>query len=241
MKHHNHRYKYCIFYLEDKYYQTLDQELKRRGYDDVTAIIPTVTVMKGSTSRGKVIYKEEPILFNYGFLKIPTVKALDRDYLRTMARKVPGIRGFLKDTITLHTRKKKRARVENIDIWDDFSLVATCSRKQVRRYLKIQKENKKFSVSDLTSIKPGDYVNLKGYPYEGVDATVLEVDHTNKKVKLLMYPQHGKLEVWLPFDNVFYSVYHNYDPRKLYVDQKGFDPNGITQDKIDKVLSYHQI
>lgn len=63
--------------------------------------------MKGSTSRGKVIYKEEPILFNYGFLKIPTVKALDRDYLRTMARKVPGIRGFLKDTITLHTRKRK--------------------------------------------------------------------------------------------------------------------------------------
>ena len=59
MKHHNHRYKYCIFYLEDKYYQTLDQELKRRGYDDVTAIIPTVKVMKGSTSRGKVIKKSQ--------------------------------------------------------------------------------------------------------------------------------------------------------------------------------------
>lgn len=240
MKHHNHRYKYCIFYLEDKYYQTLNQELKKRGYDDVTAIVPMVTVMKGSTSRGKVIYKQEPILFNYGFLKIPTVKALDRDYLRTLAKNVPGIRGFLKDTITLHTRKKKRARVENIDIWDDFSLVATCSRKQVRRYLKIQEENKRFSVSDLTSINPGDYVNLKGYPYEGVDATVLEVDHNNKKVKLLIYPQHGKLEVWLPFDNVLYSVYNNYDPRKLYVDQKEFDPNGITQEKIDKVLSYHQ-
>ena len=240
MKHHNHRYKYCIFYLEDKYSQTLNQELKKRGYDDVTAIVPMVTVMKGSTSRGKIIYKKEPILFNYGFLKIPTVKALDRDYLRTMAKMVPGIKGFLKDTITLHTRKKKRARVENIDIWDDFSLVATCSRKQVRRYLKIQEENKRFSVSDLTSIKPGDYVNLKGYPYEGVDATVLEVDHNNKKVKLLIYPQHGKLEVWLPFDNVLYSVYNNYDPRKLYVDQKEFDPNGITQEKIDKVLSYHQ-
>lgn len=55
-----------------------------------------------------------------------------------------------------------------------------------------------------------------------------------------MYPQNGKLEVWLPFDNVIYSVYQNYDPRKLYVDQQGYDPNGITQEQIDKVLSIRQ-
>ena len=171
---------------------------------------------------------------------MPSKKAVDRNFLRLLTRNIRGIRGFLKDTLTLHNRKKKRARIENIDIWDDFSIVATCTRKDVRRFLKIQKENKRFSVTDLVNLKPGDYINLRGYPYEGVDATILEVDHNNKRVKVLMYPQNGKLEIWLPFDSVVYSVYQNYDPRKLYVDQKGFDPNGITQEQIDKVLNIRQ-
>lgn len=240
MKHRSHRFKYCIIYLEDKYYETINSDLEKRGYDDIEAIVPTVTILKGSTSRGKLIYKKEPILFNFGFLKMPSKKAVDRNFLRLLTRRIPGIRGFLKDTITLHNRKNKRARIENIDIWDDFSIVATCTRKDVRRFLKIQKENKRFSVTDLVNLKPGDYINLRGYPYEGVDATILEVDHNNKRVKVLMYPQNGKLEIWLPFDSVVYSVYQNYDPRKLYVDQKGFDPNGITQEQIDKVLNIRQ-
>lgn len=240
MKHRNHRFRYCIIYLEDKYYRNINLELDKRGYDDIKAIIPTVTILKGSTSRGKLVYKEEPILFNFGFLKMPSTKTVDRNFLRVLVKQIPGIRGFLKNTESLHPRKKKRARVENLDIWDDFSIVATCDRKEVRRFLRIQDENKRFSVTDLVSLKPGDYVNLKGYPYEGVDATVLEIDHNKKMVKLLMYPQNGKLEVWLPFDNVIYSVYQNYDPRKLYVDQQGYDPNGITEEKINNVLNIRQ-
>lgn len=240
MKHRNHRFRYCIIYLEDKYYRNINRELEKRGYDDIKAIVPTVTILKGSTSRGKLVYKEEPVLFNFGFLKMPSIKTVDRNFLRVLVKQIPGIRGFLKNTESLHPRKKKKARVENIDIWDDFSIVATCDRKEVRRFLRIQDENKRFSVTDLVSLKPGDYVNLKGYPYEGVDATILEIDHNNKRVKLLMYPQNGKLEVWLPFDNVIYSVYQNYDPRKLYVDQQGYDPNGITQEKINNILNIRQ-
>ena len=147
MKHRSHRFKYCIIYLEDKYYETINSDLEKRGYDDIKAIVPTVTILKGSTSRGKLIYKKEPILFNFGFLKMPSKKAVDRNFLRLLTRNIRGIRGFLKDTLTLHNRKKKRARIENIDIWDDFSIVATCTRKDVRRFLKIQKENKRFSVT----------------------------------------------------------------------------------------------
>ena len=241
MKHRSHRFKYCIIYLEDKYYENINSDLEKRGYDDIEAIVPTVTILKGSTSRGKSIYKKEPILFNFGFLKMSAKKAVDRNFLRLLVKRIPGIRGFLKDTTTLHPRKKKKSRIESIDVWDDFSIVATCTRKEVRRFLKIQEENKRFSVTDLVSLKPGDYINLKGYPYEGVDATILEVDHNNKRVKLLMYPQNGKLEVWLPFDNVVYSVYQNYDPSTLSVDQKQYDPNGITQEQIDKVLSIRQV
>lgn len=233
-------YSYCIFYLESKYYKSINDDLRDRGYKHVKSIVPTVKILKGNTSRGERIYKEEPVLFNYGFIKMPVEKAISRDFLRKLRRDIPGIRGFLKNTETLFTRKKK-ARVDNMDIFDDFSIVATATRKEVRRFMKIEKENKRFSVEDLVSIKPGDYVVLKGYPFENVDATILEVDQNNKMCRLLLYPQNGKMEIKLPFDNVLYSVYQNYDPHKLYVDQTGCDLDNITQERIDKVLNQRQL
>ena len=114
MKHRSHRFKYCIIYLEDKYYENINSDLEKRGYDDIEAIVPTVTILKGSTSRGKSIYKKEPILFNFGFLKMSAKKAVDRNFLRLLVKRIPGIRGFLKDTTTLHPRKKKKSRIESI-------------------------------------------------------------------------------------------------------------------------------
>lgn len=107
------------------------------------------------------------------------------------------------------TSKKEKVRIDNSEDFDDFSLVATCSRKDVRRFKKLARENKKYSVEDMMNIHPGDYLVLKGYPYEGVDATVIDVDYNNKLVKLLLYPECGKMELKLPFDNVLYSVYQN--------------------------------
>lgn len=102
------------------------------------------------------------------------------------------------------------------------------------------KEGKKYSVDDLMNVKIGDYLVLKGYPYEGVDATVLGIDHINKMVQLLLYPEMGKMEIWLPFDNVIYSVYQNYDPDKLYANSQDYDPNEITSESIDKIMDFRR-
>ena len=39
-------YSYCIFYIERKYYQNINKELKEKGYKKVRAIIPTINVLK---------------------------------------------------------------------------------------------------------------------------------------------------------------------------------------------------
>lgn len=138
------------------------------------------------------------------------------------------------------TSKKEKVRIDNSEDFDDFSLVATCSRKDVRRFKKLARENKKYSVEDMMNIHPGDYLVLKGYPYEGVDATVIDVDYNNKLVKLSLYPECGKMELKLPFDNVLYSVYQNCDPDKLYANQQEFDPNKITSEAIDNIMAYRR-
>lgn len=228
-------YSYCIFYIERKYSHRINQELKEKGYDQLKAIIPTLNVLK-KTIKGKMVFEEVPVLFNYGFMRMPTEFAFSRPFLNKLKRNISGIRTWLKNTETMHQRKKK-IRIDNYEDFDDFSLVATCSRKDVRRFKRMAKENKKFSVDDLMNVSIGDYIVLKGYPYEGIDATVLEVDYINKMVKMLLYPEMGRMEIWLPFDNVIYSVYQNYDPDKLYANSQEFDPNQITCEQIDRVLN----
>lgn len=231
-------YSYCIFYIERKYSDRINQELKEKGYDQLKAIIPTVNVLK-KTIKGKMVFEEVPVLFNYGFMRMPTEFAFSRPFLNKLKRNISGIRTWLKNTETMHQRKKK-ARIDNSEDFDDFSLVATCSRKDVRRFKRMAKENKKFSVDDLMNVSIGDYIVLKGYPYEGIDATVLEVDYINKMVKMLLYPEMGRMEIWLPFDNVIYSVYKNYDPDKLYANSQDYDPNEITSESIDRIMDFRR-
>lgn len=239
MKKRSTPYVYTIFYLDRKYYTTINQELRENNYYYVRAIIPTVNVLK-KTARGKMIFEEVPVLFNYGFIKMPSEYAYSRPILNHMKRHVSGIRNFLKSTETLFARKK-RARIDNAEDFDDFSLVATCSREDVRRFLQISRHNKKFSLDDLVNIKIGDYVILKGYPYEGIDATVLDVNYTNRTVKLLIYPENGKMELTLPFDNVLYSVYQNYDPDVLYANPLDYNPDNITEESIDNLITRRQL
>ena len=135
-------YSYCIFYIERKYYQNINKELKEKGYKKVRAIIPTINVLK-KTAKGKMIFEEVPILFNYGFIKMPTELAYSRPFLNKLKRSISGIRTWLKSTETLHERKKK-ARIDNSEDFDDFSLVATCTRKDVKRFKRMAKEGKKY-------------------------------------------------------------------------------------------------
>jgi hypothetical protein len=51
----------------------------------------------------------------------------------------------------------------------------------------------------------------------------------------------GRMEVWLPFDNVIYSVYLNHDPDKLYANSGEYDPNQITNEAIDSIMRYRRI
>lgn len=234
-----HKYVYTIFYLERKYFRTINKDLRDYNFSHVRAIVPTVKVLRKAI-KGKLNFEEVPILFNYGFIKMPAEKAYSRPFLTKLKRKIPGIRTFLRDTQTIFPRKK-RARIDNADDFDDFSIVATCPRSEVNRFRRLARENKKFSVDDITSLKIGDYVVLKVYPYEGVDATILDINYQSKTVKLLLYPENGRMEINIPLSHVLYSVYSNYDEDKLFANSREYDSNQITEEAVESLLSKKRI
>lgn len=228
------KYLYCIFYLDSKRWRDINQQIVSRNIKHIKAIIPTVKVLR-KTSKGKMVFTEEPILFNYGFIRIPRKLVYSRSYMNKLRKKIPGIHSWLRNTETLHNRKKK-LRIDNYEEFDDFSLIATVSRKEVRSFIKLSKENKKYSLDDLVNLKPGDYIHLKGYPYEGVEATVKKVDYLNRIVSVETYILNGVMNLTLPFDNVLYSVYLNYDPDVIQASNLEYNPEDITQDKINNIM-----
>lgn len=230
---------YCIFYIERDYYTTINQELEEKGYGKkLRAIVPTVRILR-KVVHGREVYEEVPILFNYAFMRMPRELAYSREFMNKLKKQISGIRGWLRSTESLHPKKIKK-RIDNMDIFDDFSLVATATKKEVRHFQRLSRQNKRFSVQDIINIKVGDYIVLKGYPYDGIDATVVNVNHTTKMVKLILYPQMGKMEISLPFDQVLDTVYSNYDPEILSVSDHEIDMATITEEAINKVLDIRQ-
>lgn len=223
---------YCIFYIERKFYQRINDELKAKGYKGIRAIVPEVKVLKKAI-KGKTYYEEVPVLFNYGFMRMPQELAYSRTFLRKLRKDISGIRTWLKDTQTMFPRKKKR-RIDNAEDFDDFSMVATCPKSEVRRFRKIARANRKYSLEDIAKLKPGDYVVLNIYPYEGVDAEIKKVNKKDKTVTLELYPLMGKMMVTIPLDHVLYSIYHNYDPEALFINPLEVDPNRITTESVEE-------
>lgn len=231
-------YQWCIFHMDNKYWPKIKDELKDKGYRNIKVVIPTVSILK-KRQKGKDIIEEVPILFTYGFIRIPTEKAYSRVFLNKLKKQIIGIHSFVKSLETMHPKRLKR-RVDNAEDFDDFSIVATVPYSEVRRFKRISKKNKIYSKSEITSLKIGTYVTLRGYPYEGISATVEDINLTTQKVTLTLYPENGKMVVKLPMENVVYSIYHNFDENKLYSNDREFDSNTISAEGIEGIMDLKQ-
>lgn len=231
-------YVYCIFRLDRKFYKRINSDLKCRGYKHVKSIVPTISVLKKSR-KGKNEYEDVPLLFNYGFIKMKPEKAFDRYYLNKLKRDIPGILSFMKSLD--YRPKRKRLRVDNAEDFDDYSMVATITKEEVKKYRRMSKANKIFSVNDITRVAIGDYVVLRGYPFEGIPAIILESNLNTRKMLVKLYPEmDGSLEIEVPMENVLYSAYHESDEYKMYSTDYDTDLSIIPDGSTEEILMNKQ-
>lgn len=202
------------------------------------AIVPTISVLKKSR-KGNNEYEDVPLLFNYGFIKMKSEKAFDRYYLNKLKKDIPGIMSFMKSLD--YRPKRKRLRVDNAEDFDDYSVVATITKEEVKKYRRMSRANKIFSVNDITRVGIGDYVVLRGYPFEGIPAIILESNLTTKTMLVKLYPEmDGSLEIEVPMENVLYSVYHESDEYKMYSADYEVDLSQIPDGSTEEILMNKQ-
>lgn len=206
---------YCIFRVDKKRYQTINQDLEAREYKGVKAFVPTIELVN-KTKLQKNIVQRVPLLFNFGFLRMSSDKAYDRQFLNKLKRDIPGILNFLRSLESIHPVKKRR-RIDNAEDFDDFSKVATVTRKEFKYYMELSRKNQVFSSEDIINLQVGTCINLKGYPFNGLLAEIRNIDLANKlvTVDVILGELNNKLTVKVPMENVLYTIYNDYDEDKL--------------------------
>lgn len=196
---------YAVFLVDSKHWRNINRDLRRKGYSNLRSIIPSVSILK-KKKNGKVFYDKYPVLFEYGFMKMSTNKAYDRVFLNKLRRDIPGIKAWIRDSFSIHPKKKKK-RIDNKEDWDDFSKVAIVNREDIRHLKKIALSNRVFNSNHLISIHPGDYITLRGYPFEGVGAIVEDISLADKTARVIILPDTVKMNLKISLDNLLYSPY----------------------------------
>ena len=202
-------YVYTICRIDTKDWRNINHELVEHGYKDIKCFVPTLTMVKKTYRGQKKEVEEVPMLFNYGFIRMRSEVAYNRNFLFHLKREIPGIVSFLKSLDSMHVKKKRR-RVDNAEEWDDFSKVATVTKKEFRHYMRLSRANQVFSLDEVM-VNVGDFVVMRGYPLDGMPAKVLDFNYPNKTAIVEIYPGEGSvLSMQIPLENILYSPYEHY-------------------------------
>lgn len=206
----NNYYVWLVAMVDKELIKFVQRDLRSSPeYMEVDVFIPTVKVLK-KTFKGKEFFDEIPLLFNYGFFKVPRKFAVSKAYLDNMKDNISCIFSWLKDPTK---------RVVSYTTWEGIEIqgfnipVAVASDEAIEELMDKAFTYSTHSSEELDRLKPGQLISLRGYPFDNVSAEIVSIDASRKRVKVKLIIFDAQREVEVSFDNVFYTLYHgkNYD------------------------------
>lgn len=200
----NDYYCWVCAHIDSAFLKNTKAEMSRHPeYEEIEAFIPTIKVLK-KTFKKEHTFDEIPLLFNYGFFKIPRKFAVHRRFLDDMQKNISCIYSWVKDPV-----KATRPHGGELEIQDIHIFAATATSKEIAELIKQTINIGAHGAEDLNLLKEGDLVTLRGYPWEGLEATLLEIDHKKQRVKVQLVMFSESKQIYVSFDNVFFTIYHN--------------------------------
>jgi len=174
------------------------------GYNGIYYHIPKVSVLKRVVNKGHE-FVQKPLLFNYGFLEMPIEYMRNPGILselRVISRLIQGYFRKSEEDLNLEMENAEKdglARYQPV-------LIKSITAEELQRLVEIAMEINVYDT--VQELSPGSYIVLKGYPFEGLGAEVIEKSSGgNIKVRLI---ESGMI-VRLQPDNIFYSPYNELD------------------------------
>lgn len=203
---------WLVSYIDSSKVESVVKDLRKKSiYQDVVAYIPTVKILQKNLKQ-KEIFEYIPMLFNYGFFKMPLPLACDEQFLSRLKSDVQCIFGWVKDPAKV-IRTKPRIRPDNKSIFDLSNIpFAVATEREVANIIISEECNSVYSAKDLESLSIGQLITLKGYPFDNVQAEILHINYSKKEVKVKLLLETLLKQVTVSFDNIFYTVYRAHNP-----------------------------
>lgn len=200
---------WLIAYIHRDYIHKAEEEIMYYEHTDVEVYIPTVRVLQ-KKFKGKNVFEFVPMLFNYGFLKVPYEKACDPEYLIRLKTQITCIYGWVKDPAKIQPDKTGLRR-DNANSPDALPSTAMATDREVASLIESSQSMSIFNKEDMERVKPGDHIKLQGYPFENMPAEIINIDHKKGEIRVKLDIESIMREVTVSFENVFYTVYKNFE------------------------------
>jgi len=191
------KHVWAIVYINNTYRETLESDAKRCGIKDIKFIIPTISIIR-KQFRGKKFTEEVPLLFNYGFIRIPIQVARSKDDLLGLKRSIQGIYNWL------WLNQKSFSDKKTVK-------VATTSFREILRIVNISRRYSVYAESDIRNMKAGAMITLRGYPFDGIEAEIISVNIKKEEVDVNLNLGMMGRKVTVSFSNIMYSIYGDFE------------------------------
>lgn len=245
-------YVWAIAYINHENIGRIDTELRNHQYtkQGITSYIPTIKLLK-KKFKGKNQFDTLPLLFNYGFFRIPLSNACDADWLMEFKKNISGIYGWVKDPLLTPKDGKGIPKkngfehaMKNIDFSTNLDLsiplkyytqCALATNEEIENLIESEKLISLYNKSDIDSLEVGQLIRLRGYPFAGIDAEVIDINHKKEYIKVRLEGLEGNIQTAeVSFANVLYTAYSGFETdltNNLSIDDRDTGVPGM----IDKV------
>lgn len=195
---------WCICFIQKDFIRDIDRDLdKDHDFRDIEIYIPTINSISVDF-HGKQKIKKIPAVFNYGFVKMPKKKAASRSFLKKLQVSISCIYSWvLNPASSVYSNIRKPSAEENLFPY------AIAQEKEIAKLALALEQTHIYSGEDIANLRIGSYITLNGYPFDGLEAKVLNINTSKKEVKVEINMFSVSKEITVNFENVFYTVYHS--------------------------------
>lgn len=193
---------WLIAHIRANLINTIDGDIEKSLYPYIRPSIPKIRILK-KQFKGSQYFDEVPLLFNYGFFKMPYNEACNLSILDYLKANINGIHSWL----------FKRYKTPNP------LKVYTLEEEEVIRLMHLSKYESIYNGSSITEKMIGSIVSLKGYPFDNMSGELLSINPKREEAKVRLMLGDITRDVIISFGNLFYSAYEDFYGMELDSDK----------------------
>lgn len=230
------KYIWLVAYINRDHLAICDRQLSKSPlYKGIKAFIPTVSILKKQV-KGRQEFEEVPLLFNYGFFRIQRSK-VNAEFLAKLKDDVQAIHSWVRDPMITYS-EKPTLNIENKTVKRDHSLsIGVASDDEICQMITQRAKLSIYDSEELAKVKAGETIMLRGYPFEGLPAKVLSINHKSQKIRCQLDFKDTIKDVTLSFESVFWSIYEgSYDIENIKREESLEELGLKSKTGVDRIL-----